>query len=74
MYVDIDLLRGANYGASLFWDEVPHGYEGAPWREQAGGQKPLPPPGTRVADVLWDVDVPGFEELFIGLMTRPKRR
>jgi purine nucleosidase len=74
-YVDIDVMHGMNYGASSFWDEIPKSYGGAPWPDQPypGIQKPLPPPDTRIANVLWDLDVERFKKLFIDLMTRPQR-
>lgn len=72
MCVDIAILPGMRYASSMFWDGIPHGYEGAPWREHPGGQKPLPPLGTRLADILWDVDVSGFEKPFVRLMTWPR--
>ncbi|MGC1582600.1 MAG: hypothetical protein WA766_14020, partial [Candidatus Acidiferrales bacterium] len=64
-----------NYGASSVWDEIPKSYGGAPWPDQPypGIQKPLPPPDTRIANVLWDLDVERFKKLFIDLMTRPQR-
>lgn len=72
MYVDIDTSDGPSRGCSLFWDEQPLGYGGTPWVDHPGGaQEALPPPGTRVAEVLWTVDVPRFEQLFIRLMTKP---
>jgi purine nucleosidase len=75
LYVDIDIMHGMNYGASSFWDEVPKSYGGAPWPDQPypGIQKPLPPPGARIANVLWDLDIDRFKKLFIDLMTRPQR-
>ena len=71
MFVDIDTSPGWFYGASVFWDEEPHGYEGALWHEHPGAQKPLPPPNTRLANVLWDLNRHAFKNLFIELMTKP---
>jgi len=76
MYVDIDTTPGMHYAGSMFWDEVPRGYGGRPWSERAnpGAQKPLPPPNTRVVNVLWDLDMERFKKLFIDLMSRPVTR
>ncbi len=72
-YVDIDTMQGMNYATSIYWDEIPKGYNGIPWPDQPQPkrQKPVPPPGARVADVAWDFDKERFKALFLDLMTRP---
>ncbi len=72
-YVDIDTMQGMNYAASTFWDEVPKGYDGIPWpaEPQPKRQRPVPPPGARVANVAWDFQKERFVALFLDLMTRP---
>jgi purine nucleosidase len=74
-YVDIDTMQGMNYAASTFWDETPKGYNGVPWPDQPQPkrQKPVPPPGARVANVAWDFQKDRFVALFLDLMTRPLR-
>jgi purine nucleosidase len=75
-YVDVDIMQGMNYGASIYWDEVPRGYAGIPWPDQPEPkrQKPVPPPDARVADVAWDFDAARFTALFLKLMTAPLGR
>jgi len=72
-YVDIDTTMGMNYGASIYWDEIPKGYGGIPWPNtpEPKRQKPVPPPGARVANVAWNFDVARFKAMFVDLMTRP---
>jgi purine nucleosidase len=72
-YVDIDTMQGMNYAASTFWDETPKGYNGIPWPDQPQPkrQKPVPPPGARVANVAWDFQKDRFLAMFLDLMTRP---
>jgi purine nucleosidase len=72
-YIDIDTMQGMNYGASTFWDETPKGYNGIPWpaEPQPKRQKPVPPPGARAANVVWDFQKDRFVALFLDLMTRP---
>lgn len=74
-YVDVDITLGMNYGASLYWDEVAKGYAGVPWPERPvpKRQKPVPPPGARVANVVWNFDAARFEALFLKTMTEPMR-
>jgi inosine-uridine nucleoside N-ribohydrolase len=74
-YVDIDLMQGMSYGASIYWDETPRGYAGIPWPDtpQPKRQKPIPPPDARVANVPWDFDTVRFTALFLKLMTGPMR-
>jgi inosine-uridine nucleoside N-ribohydrolase len=70
-YVDVDTTVGMNYGSSLYWDEVAKGYAGVPWPEPTPKrQKPIPPPGARVANVAWEIDSTRFQALFLDLMTR----
>jgi inosine-uridine nucleoside N-ribohydrolase len=75
-YVDIDTMPGMNYAASAYWDEVAKGYAGIPWPDQPEPkrQKPVPPPGARVANIAWDFDIPRFTKLFLELMTQPMRK
>lgn len=74
-YVDVDLSFGMNYGASVYWDEVPKGYAGIPWpdKPEPKRQKPVPAPGARVADVAWDFDTAKLEKMYLDLMTAPMR-
>ena len=71
-YVDVDTTIGMNYGSSLYWDEVAKGYAGIPWPDEPTPkrQKPIPPPGARVANVAWEIDRTRFQTLFLDLMTR----
>jgi purine nucleosidase len=71
-YVDVDTTVGMNYGSSLYWDEIAKGYAGVPWPEEPTPkrQKPVPPPGARVANVAWDIDKDRFQALFLDRMTR----
>ncbi len=75
-YVDIDTMQGMNYGASIYWDEVAKGYAGIPWPEEpaARTQKPIPPPGARVSDVVWNFDIDRFRAMYLDLMTKPMRK
>jgi hypothetical protein len=70
--VDVDTTVGMNYGSSQYWDEVAKGYAGVPWPDQPAPkrQKPLPPPGARIADVGWEIGKTRFQALFLDLMTR----
>ena len=51
----------------------PVGYAGIPWPDepQPKLQKPVPPPGARVANVPWNFDTARFTALFLKLMTEP---
>ena len=71
-HVDVDTMVGMNYGSSQYWDEVAKGYAGVPWPDQPAPkrQKPLPPPGARIADVGWEIGKTRFQALFLDLMTR----
>jgi purine nucleosidase len=75
-FVDIDLMQGMSYGASIYWDETPLGYGGIPWPDapQPKRQKPVPPADARVANVPWNFDTGRFEALFLKLMTEPMRK
>lgn len=74
-YIDIDTMQGMNYAASIYWDEVPNGYGGIPWRDkpEPKRQRPVPPPGARAMNVVWDFQIDRFKTLFLDLMTRPMR-
>jgi inosine-uridine nucleoside N-ribohydrolase len=75
-YVDIDLMQGMSYGASIYWDETPLGYGGIPWPDtpEPKRQKPIPPPDARVANVPWNFNTSRFEAMFLKLMTEPMRK
>lgn len=72
-YVDVDTQPGMDYGGSMFWDETPRGYDGARWPEGPIPrlQKAVPSSDARVADVIWDFDIPRFKKMFLDAMTEP---
>jgi inosine-uridine nucleoside N-ribohydrolase len=74
-YVDIDTMQGMNYAASMYWDEVPKGYGGIPWpdKPEPKRQRPVPAPGARAMNIVWDFQIDRFKTLFLDLMTRPLR-
>ena len=75
-YVDVDTMQGMSYGSSIYWDEVPKGYAGIPWPDtpEPKRQKPVAPPGAKVANIVWDFDTVRFKALFVKLMTETMRK